>query len=152
MGLTPEQELLSGTAKTIFRLNGQLLEIAEDLAQPAGMTAALWQVLAEVLREPLPVVTIARTIGLTRQSVQRTADILVQQGLAEYGPNPAHRRAKLLHPTPEGRAAVRRIAPGHAAFAERLADHLGIEDLAHIRYTLARLSEALTALTVEDAA
>lgn len=52
-----------------------------------------------MLREPLPVIGIAREIGITRQNVQRTADILVEQGLAEYGPNPAHRRAKLLRPT-----------------------------------------------------
>ena len=150
--MTPEQELLSATAKTIFRLNGQFLEIGEDLARPIGLTAALWQVLAAVLREPLPVVGIARTIGITRQSVQRTADILVQQGLAEYGPNPVHRRAKLLHPTPEGRATIREIAPAHIAFSKRLADEIGIDELVRTAQTLTRLSETLACLAATDAA
>jgi DNA-binding MarR family transcriptional regulator len=150
--MTPEQELLSATAKTIFQLNGQFLEIGEDLARPIGLTAALWQVLAAVLREPLPVVGIARMIGITRQSVQRTADLLVEQGLAEYGPNPAHRRAKLLHPTPEGRAAVRGIAPGHAAFGKRLADDMGIDELGRTLQSLARLSETLTSMRAKSAA
>lgn len=43
------------------------------------------------------------------ESVQRVADIVVERGLAEYRDNPAHRRAKLLAPTGEGRAAVDRI-------------------------------------------
>jgi DNA-binding MarR family transcriptional regulator len=150
--MTPEQELLSATAKAIFQLNGQFLEIGEELARPIGLTAALWQVLAAVLREPLPVAGIARTIGITRQSVQRTADLLVEQGLAEYGPNPAHRRAKLLHPTPEGRTAVRGIAPGHAAFGKRLADEMGIDELGRTLQCLARLSETLTSMRAKSAA
>jgi DNA-binding MarR family transcriptional regulator len=68
-------------------------------------------VLGAVLGEPLPVAGIAREMGLTRQSVQRVADILVERGLAEYRENPAHRRAKLLVPTDEGRAALSRIGP-----------------------------------------
>jgi DNA-binding MarR family transcriptional regulator len=150
--VTPEQELLSATAKTIFKLNGQFFEIGEDLARPTGLTAALWQVLAAVLREPLPVVGISREIGITRQSVQRTADILVDQGLAEYAPNPAHRRAKLLQPTSEGRAAVRRIAPAHAAFGKLLADEFGIDELARTLQTLTRLSATLTSMTAQSAA
>ncbi len=150
--MTPEQELLSATAKTIFQLNGQFLEVGDGLAEPGGLTASSWQVLATVLREPQPVVSIARAVGLARQSVQRTADILVQQGLAEYGPNPAHRRAKLLHPTPSGRTAVRRIAPGHAAFGKSLTDQMGIDELRRALRTLTQLSEALTALTAPTAA
>ncbi|MEY9487269.1 DNA-binding MarR family transcriptional regulator [Streptomyces calvus] len=115
------QDLLSRGALGAFRLNGRFLAVAEELARPAGLTAAWWQVLGAVLREPLTVSGIARAMGITRQSVQRVADLLVRRGLAEYRPNPAHRRARLLAPTAEGRAAISRIDPGHAAFAERLA-------------------------------
>ncbi|MFE7032895.1 MarR family winged helix-turn-helix transcriptional regulator [Streptomyces sp. NPDC057621] len=119
------QDLFSRSALAVFRLNGQYLGVAEELAGPAGLTAARWQVLGAVLREPLPVSGIARAMGITRQSVQRIADLLVERGLAEYVPNPAHRRAKLLRPTGEGFEAVRKIGPGHAAFADRLTGTLG---------------------------
>jgi MarR family len=89
-----EQDLLSAASITTFRLNGQFLALAEELARPAGLTAAWWQVLGAVLGPPLPVAGIAREMGLTRQSVQRIADILVERGVAEYRDNPAHRRAK----------------------------------------------------------
>ncbi len=141
------QDLLSSTALTTFRLNGQLLAVAEELARPAGLTAAWWQVLGAVLREPLPVAGIARAMGITRQSVQRVADLLVDKGLAAYAPNPAHRRAKLLAPTAEGRAAVARIGPGHAQLANRLADELGEDAFAETVRVLRRLSAALDAVT-----
>ena len=138
-----EQELLSAAAITTFRLNGQFLALAEELARPAGLTAAWWQVLGAVLGEPLTVAGIAREMGITRQSVQRVADILAERGLARYLPNPAHRRAKLLVPTEQGRAAIARIGPGHAAAAGQLAKTLGEQPLADAVAALRSLSAAL---------
>ncbi|MFK4118357.1 MarR family winged helix-turn-helix transcriptional regulator [Streptomyces longwoodensis] len=140
------QELLSRGALGVFRLNGQFLAVAEELARPAGLTAAWWQVLGAVLSEPLPVAGIARAMGITRQSVQRIADLLVERGLADYRPNPAHRRAKLLAPTAAGREAVARIAPGHAAFADRLAEAYGEAELAAAVAALERLAAVLDTL------
>ncbi|MBU3066092.1 MarR family transcriptional regulator [Nocardia sp. NEAU-G5] len=139
----------SATAITTFKLNGQFLSIAEELAQPAGITAAWWQVLGAVLPAPLPVSGIAREMGITRQSVQRIADLLVAKGLAEYRPNPAHRRAKLVAVTESGHEAMRRITPQHAEMAERLAARLGVERLNDIVDALLDLSAALDALESE---
>jgi DNA-binding MarR family transcriptional regulator len=138
--------LLSAVALATFKLNGQLLAVAEDLSRPAGLTAARWQVLGAVLRQPLTVAGIAREMGITRQSVQRTADLLVEAGLAEYRPNPAHRTAKLVAPTDAGLTAISRISPAHGRFAERLAGELSIEDFAAIADALRRLSAALDRL------
>ncbi|MEU0955037.1 MarR family transcriptional regulator [Streptomyces niveus] len=139
-------ELLSRSALGVFRLNGQFLAVAEELATPAGLTAAWWQVLGAVLPEPLPVSGIARAMGITRQSVQRIADLLVERGLAVYEPNPAHRRAKLLTPTEAGRAAIHGITPGHAALAACLAEELGAAGFAETVRVLERLSEAMDAI------
>jgi DNA-binding MarR family transcriptional regulator len=148
---TPEQELLTRAALTAFRLNGQFLGVAEDLARPAGLTAARWQVLGAVLREPLPVAGVARAMGITRQAVQRIADVLVELGLAEYRPNPAHRRAKLLAATEAGHAAVHRIGPGHAAFSAALVAAVGpgVDDVVS---ALERLSAALDAVAPDASA
>ncbi|MFF8915020.1 MarR family winged helix-turn-helix transcriptional regulator [Streptomyces sp. NPDC015032] len=143
-----QQDALSRTALGAFRLNGQFLAVADELARPAGLTAAWWQVLGAVLAEPLSVSGIARVMGITRQSVQRIADLLVGKGLAEYLPNPAHRRAKLLRPTEEGRATISRIGPGHAEFAARLAQELGEAEFAEAVRVLERLSVAIEAVGV----
>jgi DNA-binding MarR family transcriptional regulator len=140
-------ELLSDTAITVFRLNGRFMEVSESLARPVGLTAAWWQVLGAVLREPLPVSGIARAMGMTRQGVQRVADLLVETGLAEDRPNPAHKRAKLLTPTEEGRAAVAAIVPGHRKLAERLAAELGPEDFRTCLEALQRLCAAMDRIT-----
>jgi len=144
--MTLEQKQLSALAKTVFHLNGQFLAIGEDLARPAGLTAALWQVLGAVLGSPRSVADVAREIGVTRQSVQRIADVLVDRQLADYRPNPAHRRAKLLTPTTKGREAVRRIGPAHAAFAARLAEASGRETLEEAVKHLEQLSVTLDEL------
>lgn len=141
-----EQDLLSAASITTFKLNGQFLALAEELARPAGLTAAWWQVLGAVLSEPLPVAGIAREMGLARQSVQRVADILVERGLADYRDNPAHRRAKLLVPTEAGRAAIGRIGSAHAAAARLLAKTLGEPALADAVAALRALSAALDEL------
>lgn len=144
------QDLLSTAALTAFRLNGQFLTVAEELARPAGLTAAWWQVLGAVLREPLPVAGIAREMGLARQSVQRVADLLVERGFAQFVENPAHRRAKLLRPTEAGYDAVRAIDPQHARFARRLVDDLGADELAAAVEALQQLSKALDRLTAAE--
>lgn len=140
-------ELLSGSALTAFRLNGQFLDVAEKMARPAGLTAAWWQVLGAILYEPLTVAGVSRVMGMTRQGVQRIADLLVEKGLAEYLPNPAHRRAKLLSPTPEGRAAVARINPAHQELADRLVAELGLQTARDCLAALHRLSDALDRLS-----
>jgi DNA-binding MarR family transcriptional regulator len=147
---TAEQQLASSIAKTIFRLNGQLVEVAEQFARPAGLTAAWWRVLGGVIDGPLPVAEISRRFGVARQSVQPVADLLVERGLAEYRPNPAHRRAKLVAITDEGRAAVRRIGPAHRAWSARLVAELGEDTLERMLGDLERLADAMGVVATEQ--
>jgi DNA-binding MarR family transcriptional regulator len=128
-GAAPEREVLTELVLRTFRLNGLFLHVAEGLAKPAGLTAAWWQVLGAVLRGPLTVSGVAREMGLTRQSVQRVADLLVQRGLAEYLPNPAHTRAKLLTPTAAGWAAIGRLRDGTLAWAGPVTAAVGEQEL-----------------------
>jgi DNA-binding MarR family transcriptional regulator len=141
--------LLSRSALAAFRLNGQFLDAAEQLARPAGLTAAWWQVLGAVIDAPLPVAGIARAMGITRQSVQRIADLMVAQGFAEYRPNPAHARAKLLRVTEAGRDAVHRIVPAHRTLAGQLAGRLGVPGMQRALAALEELSRALDAIEQE---
>ena len=126
-----------------FRLNGRFLAIAEKITAGSGLTAARWQVLGAVLREPLSVSGIARNMGLTRQSVQRLADALVEDGLCAYEENPEHRRAKLLVPTKKGWAAIDKIAPLQIEWTSRLGPIVGERALETASKTLDALLDAL---------
>ncbi len=136
---------------TTFRLNGRLQEVAQDMAAEGGLTAAWWQVIGGVLDEPRSVAEVARRMGMTRQGVQRIADLLVDRGLAEYRPNPAHRRAKLLACTEAGYWAVRRISLVQHPWAERIGEMIGAEQLRATLVTLRRVIDALEADADSDA-
>ena len=135
--------VLTDVILATFRLNARLMEAAQDLAAHGGLTAAWWQVLGGVLDEPRSVAEVGRIMGVSRQGVQRIADLLVERGLAEYRPNPAHRRAKLLACTEAGYWAIRQISIAQHPFAEKLSANVGLDDL---RTTLATLRTLITRL------
>jgi DNA-binding MarR family transcriptional regulator len=147
---TAEEHTRGGRALTelilaTFRANGALMEVAQRLASEGGITAAWWQVLGGVLDAPRSVAEVGRVMGMTRQSVQRVADVLVEHGLAEYRANPNHRRAKLLAPTEAGRWAIRRITLAQHPWANEVGDEVGPADLERATKVLLRLVKVLEA-------
>jgi DNA-binding MarR family transcriptional regulator len=137
--------LLTEVILTTFRLNARLMEAAQELGANGGLTAAWWQVLGGVLDQPRSVAGIARRMGMTRQGVQRVADLLVQRGLAEYRPNPDHRRAKLLACTEAGYWAIRRIALVAHPWGNRIGAEVGVERLRNTLETMRQLVGILEA-------
>lgn len=122
----------------VFAANGNLIETGNRLSQPLGITSALWQVLGALgfAEEPLSVPQIARRMGLTRQSVQRNVDLLIERGLVVREPNPRHRRSVLMTLTEEGRAILTRVDASHQSLSARIATAIGD----------ARVADALRAL------
>jgi DNA-binding MarR family transcriptional regulator len=153
----PPPESEAGAALTelvlaTFHLNGLLMDAAQELARAGGMTASWWQVLGGVLDEPRSVAEVARRMGMTRQGVQRVADVLVGRGLAEYRPNPAHRRAKLIACTEGGYWAVRQISLVQHPWATSIGGVVGVETLRAGLAAMRRLADELergTAVTGE---
>ena len=135
--------LVTDVILATFRLNARLMEAAQDLAAHGGLTAAWWQVLGGVLDEPRSVADVGRIMGVSRQGVQRIADLLVDRGLAEYRPNPAHRRAKLLACTEAGYWAIRQISVAQHPFADKLSADIDLDEL---RTTLATMQTLITRL------
>ncbi|MER8767537.1 MarR family transcriptional regulator [Mesorhizobium sp. M0960] len=129
----------------VFRMNGSFLDAADRLAAPTGLTAARWQVLGAVLKEPKSVADVARDMGLARQSVQRLADILAAEGLAAYADNPAHRRAKLLSITDAGRAVVKNIGTRQHVWANRVSEGMDADALKASLDLLRTLTERVEA-------
>ncbi|MGN7295230.1 MarR family winged helix-turn-helix transcriptional regulator [Rhizobium sp. SAFR-030] len=116
----------------VFETNGRLVDAGNALFQPLGLTTAWWQVLGALGYSPvpLPVAHIARNMGLTRQAVQRVADLLVERGFVRFEANPHHRRAKLVVLTPAGRAALSQTEAAVLPLDSRILDRIGSERLA----------------------
>jgi DNA-binding MarR family transcriptional regulator len=140
---TAAGEAFSELVVQIFRLNGLLLAAGDALAEPAGQTSARWRILAAIENKSMTVVQIANAWGLARQSVQRVADILVQEGFAVYMQNPRHRRSQLLTLTPEGRTALQRIQAAQQTWANSLGDMIGETDLRQANTILSRVLEVV---------
>jgi DNA-binding MarR family transcriptional regulator len=117
--------LLTELTRELARVQGQLDELAQLLAEPSNLTAARWQVLRAVDGAPAPAAQVARAMGLTRQAVQQTADALEAEGLIQYRANPNHRRAKLIEATALGRQRLAAVQARQIAWANRLGKRLG---------------------------
>jgi len=136
---TEAADVLTEIVLLVFRLEGDFLEAAEAIAEPAGLTAARWKVLGAVLYEARTVADIGRAMGLARQSVQRLADILAEEGLAAYQENPAHKSANMLAPTKAGRAAIARLRDRQSRWANEVSRGFSAKGLASCRDSLSAL-------------
>jgi len=112
---------VTGLILETFRLNGRLLAAGDALCGDLGLTSARWQVIGAIDAGPLPVAHIARTMGLTRQGVQRVANELAAQGFVTFADNPHHRRAKLVALSAKGRESLDIINRRQRDWADRLA-------------------------------
>jgi DNA-binding MarR family transcriptional regulator len=141
---TAAGDAFSTFAILVLRVAGYLAAAGDELARPVGQTSARWQVLASIDAEPAPVAQIARTLGLARQSVQRIADALTEDGLTAYEDNPAHRRAKLLRLLPDGRAALRAIQAAQRPWADALGALIGASELRRASEVLEQVLQELS--------
>lgn len=129
-------------AMSIFNLNGLLIQAGESITQPIGQSSARWQVLGRVF-EPQTVAQIARELGHARQSVQRMADVLVEEGLIVYKDHPADRRTKLLELTPRGKEVLTAIYMRQLEWSQRIMAKLDAKQLVQIADALEAIGQIL---------
>jgi DNA-binding MarR family transcriptional regulator len=127
----------------IYELAGRLREHGEAIAATVGQTQARWQVMSAASGRPQTVPQIARVLGVTRQNVQRIADLLVAEGAAEYRDNPDHRASPHLILTKSGRTALERITQAAAGYHAALTQRLSALEVASLQRGLRRLLEAV---------
>jgi DNA-binding MarR family transcriptional regulator len=140
---TPAGDAFTALIFQVVQLIRLFTVAGEALAKPAGQTLARWLVLEAIDAAPATVAQIARTMHLARQSVQRLADVLVRDGFAVFEDNPAHRRAKLLRVTPQGRSALRTIQAAQRVWADRLGAEIGEAELQQASAVLDRVLQTL---------
>ena len=138
-----------GLLGRVVRLNRLFTIAGEQLSAPAGQTLARWLVLAELDQGPATVADVARSLRLARQSVQRVADLLAEEGLAAYEANPQHRRAKLLGLTSSGRDALQTIQGRQVRWTNAVGAKLGPGTLDEASSLLERVLEAVESTPVD---
>jgi len=125
----------------VFRVNGRLLASGDSLVADIGLTSARWQVLGAIhyAGTPQTVSILARSMGLTRQAVQRLANDLAAKGLITFEPNPTHRRAQLVAFTPAGQTVYQAASQRQIPWANAIATGSDPRDLETALATLVAL-------------
>jgi DNA-binding MarR family transcriptional regulator len=127
----------------IYELAGRFRARGEAIAHSIGQSQARWQVLSAAAGPALSVPRIARRLGVSRQAVQRIADLLVGEGLAQFADNPDHKSSPHLILTKAGETALARLTRRARGGHEELAARLREIDLVALRRDLRALLIAL---------
>jgi len=139
------QTLVRDLVIKVFETNGLLIETGNALVRHAGLTSALWQVLAALgyAPTPQPVAHIARRMGLTRQAVQRLVNVLLERGFVRLEPNPHHQRAQLVVLTASGSTALAAAEAAEAPMSQQLLQRIGAKRIAEAAAVLHEISELI---------
>lgn len=138
-----EPNQLTATILTIFRANGQLLAWGDRFVAPHGLTSARWQMLGAIklAGQPQTAPQIATSMGVTRQGAQKQLNLLIEAGLIEKRPNPAHLRSPLYQLTDAGQVLYQRVDEHWRAHATAISAHFNAEELATVRGVLDRICQ-----------
>lgn len=94
----------------VRRLFHKLGHGAATLHQDTGISAGMRAVLESVIDGgPQTVPQMARIRPVTRQHIQGLVNALLDEGFVETVDNPAHKRSKLIGPTPLGESVFRAL-------------------------------------------
>ena len=126
-----------------FRFNGLLISVGDGLTKELGLTSSLWQVLGAIRETPIPMAQIARNMGLSRQGVRRSTNILIDKGLVRFEENPDHKRARLIVPTEEGRKILAQLEKIQVDWSNSVSKEFSETQLKSVIHTMRFLSEKL---------
>ena len=127
----------------IIQLEAHFSRAGEAIAASAGQTMARWLTMEMVAERPATVAQVARRLGLTRQSVQRIADLLEKDGLTAYADNPAHQTSRLIRLTPAGRQTLRTIQSAQRAWSNGVGARIGVANLRQAGRVVDQLTRVL---------
>lgn len=124
-------QLLTELILEIFKLNGMLTLEGDQLTKEHNLSSAQWKVLGALAMssDPMTVSHIARTMGQSRQGVQRLVNKMSKEGLLASQPNPLHKRAKLITLTTAGRDVYGKVSKKQIPWANNIAENMESSNL-----------------------
>ncbi|MEL0585302.1 MAG: MarR family transcriptional regulator [Candidatus Thiodiazotropha sp. (ex. Lucinoma kazani)] len=145
MNRSPEGTVLTDIILEVFRLNGLLVLEGDKLTKELGLTSARWKVLGAIAGsgKPMTVPDIARTMGQTRQAVQRLVNEMKQAGLLHPQINPNHKRAKFLVLTEQGKECFELMERKQIPWVNLIADRFTTPELKQVFTILHKLTDCL---------
>ena len=126
----------------VLRLHGRVMSARKPAA--LGSSAQTIVLASVVLAQEAPTVArIARSLGYSRQAVQRLADVLVEGGYVIYVDNPHHKTSKQLLATAAGREVYAEENRESSEWTDRISQGLSAEELEQTLSVLRRIRRNL---------
>src|SRR5215213_299797 len=123
----------------VLECAGALRRYGDALTRPLGQTEVRWAVMSVLSGGERTVPQVARRLGVTRQSVQRVANLLAAEGLIESVTNPENARSPLFRLSARGEEVLAEITRAADPWLRRVGEELSFDDLRRARAALAVL-------------
>ena len=135
-------EIFTKVVLEMFKIEGMLNSEGDKLTKEFGLTSARWKIIGavEMSTEPLTVPQIGRTMGQSRQAVQRLVDIMTKDGLLQQVNNPNHKRAKYIELTPKAKEIYSKLDNQQILWAKQCSSELKKSELETTLDVLKKLS------------
>ncbi|MGQ7286562.1 MarR family winged helix-turn-helix transcriptional regulator [Vreelandella venusta] len=129
----------------VFKLGGLLVSEGDQMGSEYGITSARWKVLGALYLagEPQTVPQIARSMGLTRQAVQRLVDAMREDKLLFFQDNPGHKRAKLISLSEFGKTVFLKLDEKQSGWAMKCSRGITKAELETTLSVLKRISDSI---------
>lgn len=135
-------ECFTQFTKALFAAHNMVLKHGDLVTGKYQQTSARWRILGNIEPCPLTVSQIAKLTGYTRQSIQRLADTLVDEGLATYE-SAIDRRTKILCITEKGKEVLEKLAEYENEWVARITQTLSVEELTDLTQALEKVKVVL---------
>ena len=136
----------------IFKLGGLLVNEGDLMTSEFGITSARWKILGAIALpgKPQTVPQIAKTMGLTRQAVQRLVDAMHKDGFLKFQTNPEHKRAKLIKLSTLGEITYAALDQKQMVWATECSSSLSKEELDTTLSVLKNISDIYLFFSVSE--
>lgn len=103
-----KHEQITELTLLIFKCNGELIKVGDELVRDFSLTSAKWQILGPISKssDGLTAPQIAQAMGLSRQAVQKQLNVLMTDNLILQVNNPKHLRSVKYQLTSLGEKAI----------------------------------------------
>lgn len=135
-------EVFTEIVLEVFKLNGLLNIIGDELTKEFGLSSAKWKVLGAVYMSGTSqtVSGIAKSMGQSRQAVQKTVSTMHKNEFLILENNPNHKTAKLISLTQKGKDAYERLDTKQIEWSNICANNLALQQLKSTIQTLKKIS------------
>ncbi len=129
----------------VFKLGGLLVSEGDQMGAEFGITSARWKILGALALsdEPQTVPQIARSMGLTRQAVQRLVDAMHDDALLLFSENPGHKRAKWISLSERGKTVFSKLSEKQSGWAAQCSEGISASELETALSVLKRIAHAI---------